>query len=89
MAEPKRYTAQTLTPTTPDRFMGYKTRKVEGYYVQHLTATPYPICTKEEHDKFVADHTKHYIFDSGFSDWGLPTNLEQYEIDITTLEEVE
>lgn len=88
MIEPKRYEAETLPPKIPDPFMGYKTRIVEGYYFKHLTATPYPISTKEEHDKFVADHTKHYIFASGFSDWGLPNMIEQYEVDITTLKEV-
>lgn len=85
--EPKQYKA--ICRVKNDPFMGNHDREVTGYYVKHLTATPYPICTKEEHDKFVAEHTKHYIFDSGFSDWGLPTQLDKYEIDITTLEEVE
>jgi len=89
MLEPKRYSAQTVTPTTLDPFGGYRTHKVEGYYFKHLTATPYPICTREEHDRFVEDHTKHYIFDSGFSDWGMECMIEQYEIDITTLKELE
>lgn len=86
--EPKKYKAQTLPPQTPDPFMGSKTREVRGYYVKHITATPYPISTPMEHDKFVADHTKHYIMSDGFSDWGLSRELEIYEIDIDTLEEL-
>jgi hypothetical protein len=88
MIEPKRYKAQTLPPKVPDPFMGFKTRQVEGYYVKHVNATPYPISTPYEYDEFVAKHTIHYIFDDGFSDWGLSRELDMYEIDITTLEEL-
>lgn len=86
---PKRYKAQTIPPKKPDPFIGYKTRTVEGYYVKHVTATPYPIGTEQERDDFVASHTKHYIMSDGFSDWGLPRKLEVHEIDITTLAEVD
>lgn len=89
MIEPKKYKATTLPPKVPDPFVGYKTHEVTGYYVKHVTATPYAISSKEEHDKFVADHTKHYIFSEGFSDWGLPRELEQWEIDVTTLKELD
>ncbi len=86
--EVKQYKALALPPETPDPFVGYKQRPVQGYYVKHITATPPPISTKEEHDKFVEAHTKHYIFSDGFSDWCLPRDLEQWEIDINTLEEI-
>lgn len=85
---PKKYKAQTLPPENPDPFNGFKTRTVEGYYVKHVYATPYPISTQHEHNEFVDKHTKHYIMSDGFSDWGLPRELEIYEIDINTLEEV-
>jgi len=84
---PKQYRATTLPPETPDPFVGFKTLTVVGYYVKHVYATPYPISTADEHDLFVAEHTKHYIMSDGFSDWGLPRELEIYEIDINTLEE--
>jgi len=70
-----------------DPFMGNEPRTVEGYYVKHVTAQPYPMSTPEEHDKFVSDYTKHYIFQEDCGDWGLPTGLVQYEIDINTLQE--
>lgn len=85
---PKRYRATTLPPETPDPFAGFKTHEVEGYYVKHVYATPYPISTQQEHDNFVAKHTKHYIVSDGFSDWGLRREMEIREIDIETLEEV-
>lgn len=83
----KQYKATTVIPKS-DPFPGGKTREVEGYYVKHITAIPYPISTKEERDQFIADHTKHYIMCDGFSDWGLPRELEIYEIDISTLKEI-
>ncbi len=86
---PKKYKAQTLPPEVPDPFVGKKTREVTGYYVKHINATPYPISSQYERDEFIAKHTKHYIMDDGFSDWGLPRELEIYEIDISTLQEVE
>ncbi len=88
MIEPKQYKAITTIPKT-DPFAGGQKREVIGYYVKHLGATPYPISTSQEHDDFVAKHTKHYIFRTSFSDWGLPTDLEQWEIDPDTLEEYE
>lgn len=87
MIDVKQYKAIAINQQ-PDPFMGNKPRTVTGYYVKHVTAQPYPISTPEEHDKFVQDHTKHYIFSNGFADWGLPTQLEKYEIDINTLEEI-
>lgn len=88
MLEPKRYKAQTLPPEEPDRFTGYKTREVSGYYVKHITATPPPINSEEGHKKFVDEHTKHYIVSDGFSDWNLPRDMEVREIDINTLKEL-
>lgn len=64
-------------------------RDVEGYYVKHINATPYPIATKEEHQRFLDEHTEHVIMMDEFSDWGLPRNAKPYRIDITTLEPVE
>lgn len=87
MTEPKRYKAIWTIPSS-DPFAGGKQVEVQGYYVKHVYATPPPICTKEEYDKFVAEHTKHYIFTDGFSDWCLPREMEQREIDINTLEEI-
>lgn len=89
MIGPKRYSAQTVPPTTPDPFGGYRAHKVEGYYVKHITATPNPINTEDGYNKFIEEHTKHYIFDDGFSDWNMDRELEKYEIDITTLKELE
>lgn len=88
MIEVKQYKAMTLPPETPDPFMGSKPREVEGYYVKHITHTPNPINTPEGHKKFLDEHTKHYIVTDGFSDWNLPRELEIYEIDINTLEEL-
>ena len=88
MIEPKQYKAQTVPPETPDPFMGRKTREVQGYYVKHITATPYPISTPYERDEFIKNHTKHYILSDGFSDWGMSRELEIYEIDPETLQEL-
>lgn len=85
---PKKYKATTLPPKSPDSFAGYKTNTVEGYYVKHITATPYPLSDPYSHQKFIDEHTKHYIISDGFSDWGLPREMEIYEIDITTLQEL-
>lgn len=85
---PSKYKAMTLPPEDPDRFMGYATREVSGYYVKHITATPYPITTEYEREKFVEEHTKHYIVSGGFSDWGLSREMEIREIDINTLEKI-
>lgn len=87
MPEPKRYTAQTLPPEKPDRFVGFKTHEVTGYYVKHINATPYPIDTPEGRKKFIEEHTEHYIMQDGFSDWGLPRNAEAHRIDIKTMRE--
>lgn len=87
MIGPKQYKAIAIN-LPPDPFMGNKPRTVTGYYVKHIAAQPYPISTPDEYDKFVLEHTKHYIFSDGFADWGMPTELEQYEIDITTMEEI-
>lgn len=88
MIEPKRYKAITLPPEEADPFVGYKTREVEGYYIKHIWATPPPISTQIERDKFIAEHTKHYIAIDGFSDWNLPREMELHQIDINTLEEL-
>lgn len=88
MIEVKRYKATTLPPEVPDPFAGRSTRTVEGYYVKHINATPYPISDQHSHQKFIDEHTKHYIISDGFSDWGLPREMEAHEIDINTLEEV-
>ena len=87
MEEPKRYTAQTLPPKTPDPFVGFKTHEVTGYYIKHINATPCPISTQYEWDKFIEEHTEHYIMTDGFSDWGMPRTAKPYLIDIKTLRE--
>lgn len=87
MIEVKQYKATAIN-LTPNPFIGNKPITVTGYYVKHITAQPYPISTPDEYEKFVLEHTKHYIFSNGFADWGLPTELEQYEIDPNTLEEI-
>lgn len=84
---PPRYRATTFFDKR-DRFTGKKSRQVEGYYVRHITATPAPISTPYERDKFLAEHTKHYIMADGFSDWNMPKQLEVYEIDVMTLERI-
>ena len=85
---PSRYKA-TAFLSERDRFTGKKSRQVEGYYVRHLTATPAPISTQYERDKFLAEHTKHYIMADGFSDWNMPKELDIYEIDVMTLEKID
>jgi hypothetical protein len=85
VAEVKRYKAVTTVPRS-DPFAGGERRWVEGYYVKHITATPYPM--GGDRDKFIAEHTKHYLVNDGLSDWGLPRELDIYEIDINTLEEI-
>lgn len=85
--EPKKYKAIYTVPQS-DPFAAGNRVEVQGYYVKHITATPYAISTEYEHDKFVEEHTKHYIVSDGFSDWGLPRQMEIREIDISTLEEV-
>lgn len=87
MPEPKRYTAETLPPETPDRFNGYKTREVTGYYVKHINATPYAMMDPYSYDKFIEEHTEHYIMTDGFSDWGMSRDSEPHRIDIKTLRE--
>lgn len=86
--QPKKYKAMTLEPETPDPFNGYKTREVTGYYVKHITAQPNPINTPEGYNKFVREHTKHYIVENGWADWNMPTQMEFREIDVTTLKEI-
>lgn len=88
MIEPKRYKAQTLPPETPDIFAGFKTHQVEGYYVKHINATPYAISDPISHEKFVEEHTVHYIVSDGFSDWGMSREMEMHQIDINTMEEI-
>ena len=85
---PKKYKAMTVVPES-DPFMGGKSREVQGYYVKHINATPYAISDPYSHQEFVDKHTKHYILCDGFSDWGMPRELEIFEIDIDTLKEVE
>lgn len=87
MIEPKKYKGIYTVPQS-DRFAGGRRVEVQGYYVKHITATPYPIGTQHEHDEFVKEHTKHYIVSDGFSDWGLSREMEIREIDIDTLQEV-
>lgn len=84
---PKQYKAMTVIPKS-DPFAGGQAREVRGYYVKHITATPYPISDPYSHQKFIDEHTKHYIMCDGFSDWGLSRELDIYEIDIDTLEEI-
>lgn len=87
--EPKQYTAVAINQP-PDPFMGTKPRKVQGYYVKHIDTCINPIQpSKEAWDEQHEKHTKHYIFCSGFADRNMPQELEQWEIDPTTLEEVE
>lgn len=85
--EPKRYTAETLPPEIPDRFNGFKTREVTGYYVKHINATPYAMMDPYSYDKFIEEHTEHYIMTDGFSDWGMSRDSEPHRIDIKTLRE--
>lgn len=58
---------------------------VYGYYVKHINATPYPISSDIEREKFINDHTEHHIFQDGFSDWGLPRNTVHYQVDPNTI----
>lgn len=86
MEVPKQYKAMTLPGSGV--FGEIPSREVIGYYVKHVYATPYPISTEQEYADFVANHTKHYIMTNGFSDWGLRREMEFFEIDISTLEEL-
>ena len=87
MIAPKKYTATVALSEPPDVFTG-KRRVVTGYYVKHVDITVNPLQeSKEAWEKVHEEHTHHYIFCTGFSDWNLPTDLEQWEIDPSTLEE--
>lgn len=86
MELPKKYKAMTIP--NDGAFGLVSARMVEGYYVKHIYATPYPITTEYEYDEFVNNHTKHYIITDGLSDWGLQREMELNEIDISTLEEI-
>lgn len=88
MAKPKRYKAIYTVPLD-DPFAGGRKIEVEGYYVRHIWATPPPLDTEDGHEKFIKEHTKHYIVEDGFSDWCLPREMEFREIDIDTLEEID
>lgn len=64
----------------------YKGEKLwyEGGLVPHLPYTPCPIPSPgsvEEDEK----NTKYYIFSEGFSDWNMPRDLEQHEVEKETI----
>ena len=48
---------------------------VEGVYYKHLEVTPYPTG-----DEDLAKKEKHYILSDGFSDWGMPRQMERQEV---------
>ncbi len=58
-----------------------KNKWVYGYYIKYITATPYPISTQYERDKFIEEHTKHMIAYDGSSDWGLTRPLIGVDVD--------
>ena len=84
MIEPKRYKATTLPPETPDPFVGYRTREVEGYYYKHEG----PSYAFDEGQDTEAE-MKHYIVCTGSADWNMTRPVELHEIDINTLKEIE
>lgn len=55
---------------------------VEGAYLRHLSRTPYCIG-----DRVKPDDYQHLIICDGFSDWGMPRDIQQFEIDPNTLGE--
>ena len=55
---------------------------IEGAYLCHLNRTPY--CWG---DRVKPDDYQHLIIRDGFSDWGMPRDIEQVEIDPNTLGE--
>lgn len=67
------------------KFRGYDTKLnkwIYGYYVKHINATLNPFGnTEEEIKEWHKEHTKHYIVQDGFSDWGMPRGLQFNEVD--------
>lgn len=53
---------------------------VYGGYYKHLKRTPSPIGDSIKEDDYL-----HLIITSGFSDWGMPKQLEYYEVDEKTV----
>ena len=53
-----------------------------GAYKEHRSVTPSPVVEKGEE----IDHKiKHFIIESGSSDWGMPRPLDVYEVDKETV----
>lgn len=67
------------------KFRGFDTKLnkwIYGYYIKHINATLNPFgSTEEEIKKWYKEHTKHYIVQDGFSDWGMPRGLQFNEVD--------
>ena len=67
------------------KFRGYDTKLnqwIYGYYIKHIDATLNPFgSTEEEIKEWHKEHTKHYIVQDGFSDWGMPRGLQFNEVD--------
>ena len=55
---------------------------VYGGYVKHTKRQIYPIG-----DKLKETDVEHLIICNGFADWGMPMDIEKYEIDPTTVGE--
>jgi uncharacterized phage protein (TIGR01671 family) len=53
---------------------------IYGYYFKHLNRTPCPLG-----DKITDKDYKHYILQSGFSDWNMPKPIEAHEVDSKTV----
>lgn len=53
---------------------------VYGGYYKHLKRTPSPIGDSIKEEDYL-----HLIITSGFSDWGMPKQLEYYEVDEKTV----
>ena len=66
-------------------FRGYDTKLnkwIYGFYIKHINATLNPFgSTEEEIKEWHKEHTKHYIVQDGFSDWGMPRGLQFNEVD--------
>lgn len=67
------------------KFRGYDTKLnqwIYGFYIKHINATLNPFgSTEEEIKEWYKEHTKHYIVQDGFSDWGMPRGLQFNEVD--------
>lgn len=58
---------------------------VHGGYTKHLDFTPCVYKDKESAEKDIAEHTHYLITEDGFSDYGMPRQIETHEVKPETI----